>query len=304
MDTWKSNWIWVLITFAVILIPIVRFLLINKLEDFNFSPSHIISIFLSSAGAVVSAIRVSYKKLSPIVASLWKIKEDYIQEKEAAIFKFQQEEKALQLEVKNFQLQINSINNRIEQAEEITKNLDFRINKTLSTETLFEFIEKKADSDDYKKYLGIVSTIRKDFEILSNLFKGSVEEQSDNESTNFIKQNYPNLLDRIVLYIDDLDRCEEKRVVEVLEAVNLLMAFPLFIVVVGVDPRWVKIALEAKYQKQFTLKTEEEGLRVSPSNYLEKIFQIPFRLKSAEDQDSEIHAKIASREKNRIACRR
>ncbi|MNQ30654.1 KAP family P-loop domain protein [compost metagenome] len=86
-------------------------------------------------------------------------------------------------------------------------------------------------------------------------------------------------LERIILYIDDLDRCPEERVVEVLEAVNLLLAFPLFVVIVGIDPRWVKIALKEKYKNQFA----ESAHGISPSNYLEKIFQVPFHLKDAND---------------------
>jgi hypothetical protein len=46
----------------------------------------------------------------------------------------------------------------------------------------------------------------------------------------------PPTLSRIVLYIDDLDRCPEKLVVEVLRAVHLLLAFDLFVCVVAVDP--------------------------------------------------------------------
>ncbi|MEZ5024500.1 MAG: P-loop NTPase fold protein [Chitinophagales bacterium] len=42
-------------------------------------------------------------------------------------------------------------------------------------------------------------------------------------------------VERIVLYIDDLDRCPPKKVVEVLQAIHLILAFPLFVVVVGVD---------------------------------------------------------------------
>ena len=41
-------------------------------------------------------------------------------------------------------------------------------------------------------------------------------------------------MQRIVLYVDDLDRCPSDRVVELLEAVHLLLAFALFVVVVGV----------------------------------------------------------------------
>ena len=51
-------------------------------------------------------------------------------------------------------------------------------------------------------------------------------------------------INRIVLYIDDLDRCPERKVVDVLQAVHLLLAYPLFVVVVGVDPRWLLHSLE------------------------------------------------------------
>lgn len=45
--------------------------------------------------------------------------------------------------------------------------------------------------------------------------------------------------ERIILYIDDLDRCPPEKVVEVLQAIHLLLCFPLFVVVVAVDARWV-----------------------------------------------------------------
>jgi hypothetical protein len=78
-------------------------------------------------------------------------------------------------------------------------------------------------------------------------------------------------IDRIVLYIDDLDRCNEDVVVKVLEAIHLLLAFPLFVVIVGVDPRWLNNALTEKYRNLFGIATSYD--------YLEKIFQIPFALK-------------------------
>ena len=73
---------------------------------------------------------------------------------------------------------------------------------------------------------------------------------------------------RIVLYVDDLDRCPSEKVVEVLQAVHLLLAFKLFVVVVGVDSRWLEHSLKAHYK----------DLLEEPGNYLEKIFQIPFIL--------------------------
>lgn len=58
-------------------------------------------------------------------------------------------------------------------------------------------------------------------------------------------------IDRIVLYIDDLDRCPPQRVVEVLEAVHLLLAGRLFVVVVAVDPRWLLRSIATHYADLF-----------------------------------------------------
>jgi len=95
-------------------------------------------------------------------------------------------------------------------------------------------------------------------------------------------------IDRIILYIDDLDRCPPERVVEVLQAVHLLLAFPLFVVVVGVDARWVSRSLALRFK---SLWRREEGQvngsagagdpnesAATPQDYLEKIFQVPFWL--------------------------
>jgi hypothetical protein len=81
--------------------------------------------------------------------------------------------------------------------------------------------------------------------------------------------------ERVVLYIDDLDRCGTRRVVQVLEAVHLLLAFPLFVVVVGVDARWLLSSLKHHYRTQFS----GELAAATPQQYLEKIFQIPFAIR-------------------------
>ena len=82
-------------------------------------------------------------------------------------------------------------------------------------------------------------------------------------------------VDRIILFIDDLDRCPENIVVDVLQAVHLLLAFPLFVVVVAVDSRWLLHSL-----RQHSQALADDDVDVaSPVNYLEKIFQIPFRLR-------------------------
>lgn len=92
-------------------------------------------------------------------------------------------------------------------------------------------------------------------------------------------------IDRIVLYIDDLDRCPPERVVEVLQAVHLLLALKLFVVVVAVDSRWLLRSLEGQYPEFLSLDQEIVGQKEiarwasTPQNYLEKIFQIALGIK-------------------------
>jgi hypothetical protein len=88
--------------------------------------------------------------------------------------------------------------------------------------------------------------------------------------------------DRIVIYVDDLDRCRPDHVVHMLEAVHLLLALDLFVVVVAVDSRWLIRALQVHYRELLTAFNgdgDEDGLRSSTAqNYLEKIFQITYAL--------------------------
>ena len=137
-----------------------------------------------------------------------------------------------------------------------------------------DYLSARIASDDYRKRLGIVSTVSDDLRTLSSLvaeYNGSDEAQSPDGPPN-----------RIVLYIDDLDRCPPPRVVEVLEAVHLLLAFPLFVVVVAVDTRWLTAALTSALP---LLKKEPlpNGGAPTPTDYLEKIFQLPFWVESLDD---------------------
>src|SRR5262249_16171907 len=75
--------------------------------------------------------------------------------------------------------------------------------------------------------------------------------------------------ERIILYIDDLDRCPPDKVVEVLQAVHLLLAFPLFVVVMAVDVRWVSQSLEAYYEKLLLGDRAKDAADVAtPRDYL------------------------------------
>ncbi|MBN9125394.1 MAG: hypothetical protein BGO99_13630 [Nitrosospira sp. 56-18] len=167
---------------------------------------------------------------------------------------------------------------------------------------LANFITDRAASSDYRKHLGVLALVRDDFEKLSGLIEEdnwalSPEDPLESPRAQG-QQRYASLaeeekdkdrrINRIVLYIDDLDRCPPNKVVEVLQAVHLLLAFPLFVVVVGVDARWIKRSLQARYHQLLHVSgkspdgEDSAGLLLgsaTPNDYLEKIFQIPFWLR-------------------------
>jgi hypothetical protein len=164
---------------------------------------------------------------------------------------------------------------------------DIQVGRRLS-----RFIQERSASSDYRQHLGILALVRRDFESLIWLLNVAKHASTDEEARKaYEAAGTPDLpsIDRIILYIDDLDRCAPSLVVDVLQAVHLLLALPLFVVVVGVDSRWLLRSLERHYSELLTSpqrepnEEEEAGggdqhWMATPQNYLEKIFQIPYTL--------------------------
>jgi hypothetical protein len=140
---------------------------------------------------------------------------------------------------------------------------------------LYSFIVDRAQGDAYAGNLGLISMIRKDFEQLIELM-ADWREHPDHDNATY------RAIDRIVLYIDDLDRCGPAQVVEVLQAVHLLLALDLFVVVIGVDPRWLLRSLASHYDEILDTGPSTVGdaarWHVTPEDYLEKIINIPIAL--------------------------
>ena len=166
---------------------------------------------------------------------------------------------ALDAEIAALRIKADNAAAEIEAAAESLRRAD-------SGMLLYDHLTERAKDGRYVDRQGVVAVLRRDLEHLKD-YLGALNHDTAKIS-------------RIVLYIDDLDRCEPGRVVEVLQAVHLLLAFPLFAVVVAVDPRWLERSLYDKYLPDHRKLTDEQLAEedFSPRNYLEKIFQIPFRL--------------------------
>ncbi len=181
---------------------------------------------------------------------------------------------------------------------------------------LKKFVRARATDGDYAQHLGLIATVRKDFEELAfNVTEaGSLRDSVEAERAAFLlkmdaflEANKTFLDDgdiqklraaathspeevrsfkRIALYIDDLDRCPPDKVVEVLQAVHLLLTFPLFVVMVAVDVRWVRQALLDHYPNLMAANGQQQQT-ASVSDYLEKIFQIPYWMRPMDSVASE-----------------
>jgi hypothetical protein len=210
-------------------------------------------------------------------------------------------EKSLQEQHETLQKQAAAAQKDVEAAAANAERSKKQLENLQPDRQILDFIKRRQQSTDYTRHLGVIAKARNDFEELSALLVKERElppktnEKEDRAlpettepSENGAPQETTKLLlpriDRIILYIDDLDRCPENKVVDVLQAVHLLLAFPLFIVVVGVDPRWLLHSLRQHSEvfrrsdgKGFTVE-ERTHWQSTPLNYLEKIFQVPFTL--------------------------
>ncbi|MEM0979758.1 MAG: P-loop NTPase fold protein [Cyanobacteria bacterium P01_H01_bin.58] len=174
----------------------------------------------------------------------------------------EQDPQALELEaaIQTLQQQI------AEQAQRIPQNV---------YASLEEFVSDRLQSDNYNRHLGIMHQVKDDLADLSRrLLPPPATSQEFQAKLGQLQKIFPRGPARVVVYIDDLDRCPPKRVVEVLEAVQLLVKTPLFIAVLAIDERYITRALEKYYDGVLSRRGRPSG-----TDYLEKIIQLPYRVR-------------------------
>lgn len=222
-------------------------------------------------------------------------------------------------EVRDLQQAIREAESRLERASAEAADAAQAYAGETARGRLNRFIREKVAEGDYARHLGMVAAIRRDFGLLSDLMQqdpeggawgqhvAKVQEDQSAKVENLIKSAgealteaekedlqsrrppLPPFFSRIVLYVDDLDRCPPDKVVEVLQAIHMLLYFPLFVVFVAVDVRWVDRALQSEFpmllmrESSPGVEADEPGSEATPrgsavraEHYLEKIFQIPF----------------------------
>lgn len=299
----KSRWVWFTLLVCVALVLVAIPLLLQYKDQLAGLRGVVttVAVGLSGLMVAVSPYLAGVRKALKLVGSARAEKDVLINQKR------DERRQALEQQQTQVRRRLLEATQRVQEASDEVKQLEQQLDELRADRQMANFIKQRHESSDYINQLGTIARARNDFEKLSNLL-AKVREQTRAEAEAAQKQDAqaeagPNAemtsgrsaeenlllprIDRIVLYIDDLDRCPEGKVVEVLQAVHLLLAFPLFVVIVGVDPRWLLHSLK-QHSKVFQSPREagngdsdeeERHWQSTPLNYLEKIFQIPFTLR-------------------------
>ena len=143
------------------------------------------------------------------------------------------------------------------------------IKKWIPTE---EEIDKITGKDEYKKLISEVSdgNTSKVVESFRTIFENLLTDA-----------NYK----VVIVYIDDLDRCDPKRIIECLEAVKLFVNVERTVFVIGADERIIEYAIKLHYP----IEQEKEEISSPFSDYLEKLIQLPYKLPRLSDNEQETY---------------
>jgi predicted KAP-like P-loop ATPase len=94
-------------------------------------------------------------------------------------------------------------------------------------------------------------------------------------------------INKLVVIIDDLDRCTYERIIENLEAIKLFLNVEKTAFIIGADPRIVRHAIEYRYKRES--KPDEDANERIIEDYLEKLIQIPYFLPKLSEPEVETY---------------
>lgn len=143
----------------------------------------------------------------------------------------------------------------------------FVISGILSISSIFKDpfqipLDKVFDRPNYKDKVKFLSHFEKDF---ARIVRAAT------------KNGFGWKRSKLVIFIDDLDRCEPPKSADIVEAVNLFLDAEDCVFVIGMDSESVAMSIEVKYKELFErMKAENTGVVSLGRLFLDKIVQIPF----------------------------
>ncbi len=135
---------------------------------------------------------------------------------------------------------------------------------------------------DYEKHLGLIPVLHRHLKTLCHLRgirRDRVKSTKDVKiptgaaAGSGVKKDADRR--RLVVFVDDLDRCDSQAIVETFDAIRLVMVIPEVVLIVGIDAR---IAFRAVGNHYRSLGDELASPQDIARDFLGKIIQLPIRL--------------------------
>lgn len=148
-----------------------------------------------------------------------------------------------------------------------------------------KIVETFTDSEQREKALGELKELRKDGKKVA---KKSVPQEIGEFRKSFKKLIEKAEVDRIVVLVDDLDRCLPETAIETLEAIRLFVFLDKTAFVIGADERMIEYAVG----RHFPNLPRMEGSQGYARAYLEKLLQVPFRIPALGETETKIYVTL------------
>jgi hypothetical protein len=150
----------------------------------------------------------------------------------------------------------------VEKENKRLKRLFFGVGKLVLNRSLQTIM---GDSANIDQFIDVFAKTSRDNANFINTFR--IEFQKIKEE--ILSTNEKNPKRRLVIFIDDLDRCTPENCIMVIEAIKLFFDLEECIFMLGIDREVIQKGIEYKYKG---------SISVSGKDYLEKIVQLPFTL--------------------------
>ncbi|MFT6908122.1 MAG: hypothetical protein ACJAS1_004811 [Oleiphilaceae bacterium] len=158
----------------------------------------------------------------------------------------------------------------------------FGIAKNLWASPFLKKINSISNSPDYSKHLGVAQYLKEDIRALIDSYSFSTQRYFKTKFNSFfdskktdLRNNTQNLGRKIILVIEDLDRCSPDRIVNTLEAIRLLASLDNVIVVFAVDGEQLLNAVALKSLNSFVDQKQSQQIA---RDFLGKLFQLVIEL--------------------------
>lgn len=127
------------------------------------------------------------------------------------------------------------------------------------------------------------SFLKEDIELDEDKIFIATRREIDSFQSEFAELVDASGLDRVVVYIDELDRCNSDTILSTLEAIRLFLFISTTVFVIGADERHVRNAVLTKFDSN-----QKNHIGVG-KEYLEKMIQYPIRIPNLDVKSMEIY---------------